>query len=89
MASSSPEAPQPEHAEPEHTIEQSNLALCVISGQGELRYRDPPVVVHQGKGACMVFVSFVALPEEVGVYFTTITSKADVLAGIPTIRAKL
>jgi hypothetical protein len=89
MASSSPETPQPEHAEPEHTIEQSNLEFCVISGQGELRYRDPPVVVHQEKGACMVFVSFVALPEEVGVYFTTVILKADALAGIPTIREKL
>jgi hypothetical protein len=89
MASSSPETPQLEHAEPEHTIEQSNLALCVISGQGELRYRDPPVVVHQEKGACMVFVSFVALPEEVGICFTSVTSTADVLAGIPSIRAKL
>lgn len=89
MASSSPETPQPEHAEPEHTIEQSDLALCVISGQGELRYRDPPVVVHLEKGACKVFVSFVALPEEVGVCLATVTSTADVLADIPTIRAKL
>jgi hypothetical protein len=89
MASSPPETPEPEHAEPEHAIEQSNLALCVISGQGELRYREPPVVVHQEKGACMVFVSFVALPEEVGVCFVFVISPTDVLAGIPTICAKL
>jgi len=54
----------PESLEPEHAIEQSNLALCVISGQGELRYRDPPIVVKQKKGGCLVFVSFVALAEE-------------------------
>lgn len=55
-----------EKFEPEHAVEQSNLALCVISGQGELRCRDPPIVVDQEKGSCMVIVSFVALPEEVG-----------------------
>jgi hypothetical protein len=54
-----------QHAEPEHAIEQSDMALCVISGQQELKYRDPPVVVNQEKGDRMVFVSFVALQEEV------------------------
>jgi len=56
----------PERLEPENAIEQSDLAICVISGQGELRYRDPPIVVNQENGGiCMVFVTFVALPEEV------------------------
>ncbi len=59
-------SPSPDNAEPEHAIEHSNLALCLISGQGGLRSRDPPVVVHQEKGDYMVFVSFMALPEEVG-----------------------
>jgi hypothetical protein len=58
--------PSPERLEPENAIEQSNLALCVVSGQGELRCRDPPIVVNQENGRiCMVFVTFVALPEEV------------------------
>ena len=55
-----------ELAEPEHTIEQSNVELCVISGKGELRCRDPPLVTRQGKGNCVVFVSFTAVPKEVG-----------------------
>ncbi|KAI0288712.1 hypothetical protein BC826DRAFT_662960 [Russula brevipes] len=63
----------PESLEPEHAIEQSNLALCVISGQGELRYRDPPIVVKQKKGGCLVFVSFVALAEEVGPQCAAVT----------------
>lgn len=58
-------SPFPEGLEPEHAIEQSDLALCVISGQGELRCRDPPTVVNQEKGGSLVFVTFVALPEEV------------------------
>jgi len=57
-------SPPPDNAEPEHAIEHSNLALCLISGKGGLRSRDPPVVVHQEKGGSIVFVSFVALPEE-------------------------
>ena len=58
--------PSPERLEPEHAIEQSELALCVISGQGELRCRDPPIVVNQEKeGSSLVFATFVALPEEV------------------------
>lgn len=56
----------PERLEPENAIEQSDLALCVISGQGELRCRDPPIVVNQENGGVrMVFVTFVALSEEV------------------------
>ena len=66
MPSTSQESYELEHAEPEHAIELSDMALCVISGQRELRYRDPPVVVNQESGGRMVFVSFVALPEEVG-----------------------
>jgi hypothetical protein len=69
----------PESLEPEHAIEQSNLALCVISGQGELRYRDPPIVVKQKKGGCLVFVSFVALEEEVGPQCATVTWKLTFL----------
>jgi hypothetical protein len=65
MPSSFPENSELEHAEPEHAIELSDIALCVISGKRELRYRDPPVMVNQEKGDRMVFVSFVALPEEV------------------------
>jgi hypothetical protein len=58
--------PSPERLEPESAIEQSDLALCVISGQGELRPRDPPIVVNQENGRIsLVFVTFVALPEEV------------------------
>jgi hypothetical protein len=58
--------PSPERLEPENAIEQSDLAFCVISGQGELRCRDPPIVVNQENGGiCMVFAAFVALPEEV------------------------
>jgi len=57
--------PSPERLEPENAIEQSGLALCIISAQGELRCRDPPIVVNQENGGiCMVFVTFVALPEE-------------------------
>ena len=56
----------PERLEPENAIELSDLAICVISGQGELRCRDPPIVVNQENGGiCMVFAAFVALPEEV------------------------
>ena len=57
--------PFPVGLEPEHAIEQSDLALCVISGQGELRCRDPPIVINQEKGGSLVFVTFVAQPEEV------------------------
>jgi hypothetical protein len=51
--------------EPEHQIEQCNLALCVISEQGELRPREAPIVVNHLKGGHTVFVTFVALVEEV------------------------
>jgi len=65
MPSPPPEYSELEHAEPKHAIELSDMALCVISGQRELKYRDPPVVVNQERGDRMVFVSFVALQEEV------------------------
>jgi hypothetical protein len=51
--------------EPEHEIEQCNLALCVISEQGELRPRETPLVVNHLSGGHTVFVTFVALVEEV------------------------
>jgi hypothetical protein len=57
--------------EPEHQIEQCNLALCVISEQGELRPREAPIVVNHLKGDFTVFVTFVALVEEVVERFTT------------------
>jgi hypothetical protein len=60
--------PSPEKLEPEHAIEQSDVALCVISDQGELRCRDPPIVVNQENESCFVFVTFVSLPEEVWLY---------------------
>jgi hypothetical protein len=66
MPLSSPENSELGHAEPENAIELSDMALCVISGKRELRYRDPPVVVNQERGDRMLFVSFVAQPEEVG-----------------------
>lgn len=56
-----------EPVEPEHAIEQSDVELCVISGgKGELRCRDPPLVIRQGRTNRVVFVSFVAVPKEVG-----------------------
>jgi hypothetical protein len=61
--------PSPERLEPESPIEQSDMALCVMSGQGELRCRDPPIVVNREEGGShLVFASFVALPEEVWLY---------------------
>jgi hypothetical protein len=82
--------PSPERLEPENTIEQSDLAICVISGQGELRCRDPPIVVNQENGGmCMVFVTFVALPEEVRLYdvlcMLRLTRKMTLPAGLPTV----
>jgi hypothetical protein len=65
MPSPPPENSELERAEPEHAIELSDMALCVISGQRELKYRDPPIVVNQEGGDRMVFASFVALQEEV------------------------
>lgn len=50
--------------EPEHQIEQCNLAVCVISEQGELRPREAPIAVSHLKGGHTVFVTFVALVEE-------------------------
>lgn len=81
----------PERLEPENAIEQSDLALCVISGQGELRCRDPPLVVsnQENGGTCMVFVTFVALPEEVWLYdvlcMPRLTREMTLSAGLPTV----
>lgn len=82
--------PSPERLKPENAIEQSDLALCAISGQGELRCRNPPVVVNQENGKiCMVFVTFVALPEEVRLYdvlcMLQLTRKMTLVAGLPTV----
>jgi hypothetical protein len=82
--------PSPERLEPESAIEQSDLAICVISGQGELRCRDPPIVVNQENGGiCMVFVTFVALPEEVRLYDVScmlrLTRKMALPAGLPNV----
>jgi hypothetical protein len=82
--------PSPERLEPENAIEQSDLALSVVSGQGELRCRDPPIVVNQENGGiCMVFVAFVALPEEVWLYdmlcTLRLTRKMTLHAGLPTV----
>jgi len=84
--------PFPEKLEPENAIEQSDLALCVISGQGELRCRDPPIVVNQqnGNGGIrMVFVTFVALTDEVWLYdalcMLRLTRKMTLIAGLPTV----
>jgi hypothetical protein len=81
--------PSPERLEPENAIEQSDLAICVISGQGELRCRDPPIVVNpENGGICMVFVTFVALPEEVRLYDVMcmrLTRKMMLPAGLPTV----
>jgi len=66
MPSPPPEnSEQEQDAEPEHAIELSDMALCVISRQRELKYREPPVVVDQERGDRVVFVSFVALQGEV------------------------
>jgi hypothetical protein len=74
MPSPPPENPELEQdAEPEHAIGLSDMALCVISGQRELKCRDPPVVVNQERGGRVVFVSFVALQEEVSPWCATIT----------------
>lgn len=83
-------SPSPERLEPESAIEQSDLAICVISGQGELRCRDPPIVVNQENGGiCMVFVTFVALPEEVRLHdvlcMLQLTRKMTLPAGLPTV----
>jgi hypothetical protein len=80
----------PERLEPENVIEQSDLALCVISGQGELRCRDPPIIVNQENGGiCMVFATFVALPEEVWLYdilfMLRLTRELTLPAGFPTV----
>lgn len=66
MPLSYPGVPQLAPTEPEHAIEQSDVELCVISGKGELRCRDPPLVIRQGRENRVIFVSFVAVPKEVG-----------------------
>jgi hypothetical protein len=75
--------------EPEYAIEQSNLALCLISGQEELRYRDPPTVIDQGKSGRTVFTPFVAQTEEVGRLCATGYgfTEADIAVVFPAIRA--
>ena len=73
--------PSPEKLEPENAVEHSDLGLCVISGQGELRCRDPPIVVNREKeGAPSVFVTFVALPEEVWLYDMASIDQEDDIA---------
>lgn len=76
--------------EPEHQIEQCNLALCVISEQGELRPREAPIVVNHLTGGHTVFVTFVALVEEVVERRITPLStgrSADHATGIQAVRA--
>ncbi len=81
--------PSPERLEPESPIEQSDLALCVISGQGELRCRDPPITQENG-GSHLVFATYVALPEEVWLYNVSwllrLTRKLTLFVGIPAFR---
>jgi hypothetical protein len=82
--------PSPERIGPENAIKQSDLAICVISGQGELRCRDPPIVVNQENGEiCIVFVTFVALPGEVRLYdvlcVLRLIRKLTLPAGLPTV----
>jgi hypothetical protein len=74
--------PSPEKLEPEHAIEQSDVALCVISDQGELRCRDPPIVVNQENESCFVFVTFVSLPEESFRLFVCNYGSSDVGADV-------
>lgn len=75
--------PSPVRLGPENAIEQSDLALSVISGQGELRCRDPPIVVNQENGGiCMVFATFVALPEEAFRLFVSNYGPYDVGADV-------
>lgn len=84
--------PSSDRIDPEHQIEQCSLALCVISEQGELRPREAPIVVNHLKGGYMVFVTFVALVEEVVGRRTTspITRRrsADNATGIQALPAK-
>lgn len=80
----------PKKLKPEDPIEQSDLALCVISGQGELRCRDPPIFVNQTDGRIrMVFVTFVALSDEVWLYdvlnVVQLTRKMTLPSGLPTV----
>jgi hypothetical protein len=82
--------PSPGRLEPENAIEQSDMALCVISGQGKLICRDPPIVLNQENGGvCIVFVTFVALLEEVWSYgvlrILRLTREITLPAGLPTV----
>jgi hypothetical protein len=61
--------------EPEHQIEQCDLAVCVMSEQGELRPREEPIVVNHFTGGHTAFVTFVALVEEVVKCRTTLLVK--------------
>ena len=77
--------------EPEHQIEQCNLALCVISEQVELRPRETPIVVNHLKGGYTVFATFVALVEEVVELRATpsvLDELADSVTGIQALRAQ-
>ena len=75
--------------EPEYHIEQCNLALCVISEQGELRPREAPIVVNHLTGGQTVFVTFVALVGEVERRTTPLSTwrSADHATGIQAVRA--
>lgn len=76
--------------EPEHQIEQCNLAVCAISEQGELRPREAPIVVNHLKGGYTVYVTFVALVEEVVGHRTPLSTRrsANGAAGIQALRAQ-
>jgi hypothetical protein len=84
-------APPPtKRVELEHVIQHSDLALCVVSGQGVLRCPDMPIVVDQEKsGTRLVIVTFVAPPNEVRPYdvlrMLRWTWKLKFFTGVPTI----
>ncbi|KAH9014758.1 hypothetical protein EDB85DRAFT_850532 [Lactarius pseudohatsudake] len=68
--------------EPEHQIEQCDLAVCAISEQGELRPREAPIVVNHLTGGHTVFVTFVALVEEEFRLFVRNNGRFDASADI-------
>jgi len=70
--------------EPEHQIEQCNLAVCVFSEQVELRPREEPIVVNHVRGGHTVFVTFVALVEEEFGLFVRNNCPFDASADIST-----
>ncbi len=83
--------PSSDRIEPEHQIEQCNLAVCAISEQGELRPREAPIVINHLKGGHTVYVAFVALVEEVAERRTIPLStrrSADSVTGIQALRAQ-